>query len=311
MKSVKNEFPNPVLAVGRDDYIESCRFYTTFNEEEIVVDTENIVFPMKYVLECKGLSTMVQAGQAVAVVTVKSSAASYSKLFKFPADSKELVISVPKFAVVNKMDITGSIIAARNIDRFCCEGEFNDLYFSGSTFEIRKGDILATEEIRSIFVDDSELEKPISSIFDISRNDEQYSEVVPNFYGEKIEIFLKSELYDLYYKFKDFNNGSLRRYAAGIIVYPVLVEAIGYVIGYYQNDGDVGDGTNFSEKRWFRAIDHKADVKGIDLRNYDGCPTTLANDILGDIALDALKSFKDTLDSEINSGETQMIGGVD
>lgn len=83
------------------------------------------------------------------------------------------------------------------------------------------------------------------------------------------------------------------------------------MIGHYQNDRDVGDGTNFSEKRWFRAIDHKADVKGIDLRSYDGCPTTLANDILGDIALDALKSFKDTLDSEINSGETQMIGGVD
>ena len=50
MKSVKNEFPNPVLAAGRDDYIESCRFYTTINEEEIVVDTENIVFPMRYVL---------------------------------------------------------------------------------------------------------------------------------------------------------------------------------------------------------------------------------------------------------------------
>ena len=313
MKSVKNEFPNPVLAAGRDDYIESCRFYTTINEEEIVVDTENIVFPMRYVLECNGLSAMVQSGQAVAVVTVKSSAASYSKLFRFSADSKELTISVPKFAVVNKMDITGSIIAACNIDRFCCEGEFNEPIFSPSLLakEIRKGDILATEEIRSIFVDDSELEKPISSIFDISRNDEQDSEVVPNFYGEKIEIFLKSELYDLYYKFKDFNNGSLRRYAAGIIVYPVLVEAIGYVIGHYQNDRDVGDGTNFSEKRWFRAIDHKADVKGIDLRSYDGCPTTLANDILGDIALDALKSFKDTLDSEINSGETQMIGGVD
>mgnify|MGYP000099187121 CR=1 FL=1 len=135
MKSVKNEFPNPVLAVGRDDYIESCRFYTTFNEEEIVVDTENIVFPMKYVLECNGLSAMVRSGQAVAVVTVKSSAASYSKLFKFSSESKELTISVPKFAVVNKMDITGSIIVACNIDRFCCEGEFNDLYFGGSTFE--------------------------------------------------------------------------------------------------------------------------------------------------------------------------------
>lgn len=254
---------------------------------------------------------MIKSGQAVAVVTIKSSAASYSELFRFPEDSKELKISVPKFSVVNKMDITGSIIAACNIDKFCCEGEFNELYFGNATFEIRKGDILATEESRSIFVDDSELEKPISSIFDISRNDEQESEVVPNFYGEKIEIFLKSELYDLYYKFKDFNNGSLRRYAAGIIVYPVLVEAVGYVIGYYQNGGEEGEGTNFSEKRWFRAIDHKAEVKGIDLREYDGCPTTLANDILGDIALDALKSFKDTLDSEMNSGETQMIGGID
>lgn len=311
MKSVKNEFPNPVLATGRDDYIESCRFYTTFREEDIVVDVENIVFPINYVLDCNGLSEMVQSGQAVVVVAVKSSAASYSKLFRFPADSKELTISVPKFSVVNKMDITGNIIAACNIDRFSCEGEFNSLYFGNSTFEIRKGDILATEETRSIYVDDTELEKPISSIFDISRNDEQESEVVPSFYGEKIEIFLKSELYDLYYKFKDFNNGSLRRYAAGIIVYPVLVEAVGYVIGYYQNGGDTDEGTNYSEKRWFRAIDHKANIKGIDLRDYDGCPTTLANDILGDIALDALKSFKDTLDSEMNSGETQMIGGVD
>ena len=311
MKSIKNEFPNPVLATGRDDYIETCRFYTIFNEEDIVVDTENIVFPMKYVLDCKGLSTMIQSGQAVAVVTIKSSAASYSRLFRFPTDSKELTISVPKFSVVNKMDVTGSIIASCNIDKFYCDGEFNDLYFGSSTFEIRKGDILATEESRSIYVDDSELEKPIASIFDISRNDEQDSEVVPSFYGEKIEIFLKSELYDLYYKFKDFNNGSLRRYAAGIIVYPVLVEAVGYVIGHYQNGGEAGDGTDFSEKRWFRAIDHKADIKGIDLRNYDGCPTTLANDILGDVALDALKSFKDTLDSEMNSGETQMIGGVD
>ena len=91
----------------------------------------------------------------------------------------------------------------------------------------------------------------------------------------------------------------------------VLVEAVGYVISHYQNGGESDDGTGYSSKRWFRAIDRKADAKGIDLRNYEGYPTTLANDMLGDVALDALKSFKDTLDSEMNSGETQMIGGVD
>ena len=311
MKSVKSEFPNPVLATGRDDYIESCRFYTAFEDTDITVDAENILIPIKYVLECNGLSGMIKSGDAVAAVIVKSSAASFSRLYRFPADSTEMVVPIPKFSVVSKVDITGVVIAACNIDTFRCEGEFNEMYFGSSTFEIRKGDILATEDSRTVFVDDSELEKPISSIFDISRNDEQTSDVMPNFYGEKIEIFLKSELYDLYYKFKDFNNGSLRRYAAGIIVYPVLVEAIGYVISHYQSGGESGDGTDFSQKRWFRAIDHKADSKGIDLRTYDGYPSTLANDILGDIALDALKSFKDTLDSEMNSGETQMIGGVD
>lgn len=309
MKAIKEEFPNPVLATGRDDYIDTCRFNTSFEESEIVVDSDNISIPIKYQLECQGLSSLVKSGDAVAVVLVKSSAASYSNLFRFAGDQSEMTISVPKFAVVNKMDVTGSIIAAHDIKAFRCEGEFNDMYFGSSTFEIRKGDILATEESRSVFVDNSELEKPISSIFDISKREAQESDVVPSFYGEKIEIYLKQELYDLYYKFKDFNNGALRRYAAGIIVYPVLVEAVTYVIGYYQNADD-GE-SDFSEKRWFRAIVHKAEKEGVDLSNYDESPTTLADNLLGGISLDALRSFKDTLDSEINSGESQMIGGID
>lgn len=311
MKAIKDEFPNPVLAAGRDDYIDGCSFRTSFNENEITVDAENIVISTKYSLVCKGLQTLIDTGEAVVVISVKSSAASYSRLFRFPSGSTEMQISVPKYSVVNKMDIVGSVIAVHNIDNFCCEDEFNALYFGNATFEIRKGDILAIEDSRTVYVDDTELEKPIASIFDISKHDDQESDVVPNFEDEKIQIFLKSELYDLYYKFKDFNNGVLRRYATGVIVYPVLVEAVGYVISHYQNGGESDDGTGYSGKRWFRAINHKADAKGIDLCSYEGYPTTLANDILGDIALDALKRFKDTLESEMNSGETQMIGGID
>lgn len=274
MKAIKDEFPNPVLATGRDDYIESCRFYTTFDENEIIVDLDNISITMEYVLECNGLRKRISDGDAVVVVTVKSSAASYSKLFRFKSDETKIVIKIPKFSVVNKMDITGAIVAARNIDQFSCEGEFNELYFGVSTFEIRKGDILATENSRSVYVDDSELEKPISSIFDISRNDEQETDIVPIFYDQKIEISLKKELFDLYYKFKDFNNGVLRRYAAGIIVYPVLVEAITIIIGYYQNVQN-GDDEDLSEKRWFRAIEHKSANLGINIQDYDESSTTL------------------------------------
>ena len=310
MKAIKDEFPNPVLAIGRDDYNEDCSFRTTFEENGITVDSDNITIPVKYQLICNGLQSLVEKGDAVVVIKVKSSAASYSKLFRFSPEVSEMNISIPKFSVVNKIDLEGAVIAAHNISQFRCD-EFNELYFGSATFEIRKGDTLASEESRSIFVDDTELERPISSIFEISRNPEQTSDVVPYYYDNKIEINLKPELYELYYNFKDFNNGALRRYVTGIIVYPVLVEAIGFVIAHYQGEGNYDDGTDLSEKRWFRAIEHKADAKGIDLSHPGDYATTIANDMLGDIALDALRSFKYTLDNEMNSGETQMIGGVD
>jgi len=85
MKAIKEEFPNPVLAAGRDDYIDSCIFRTVFDENEIIVDTENIVIHVKYSLVCNGLQALIDSGDAAVVVSVKSSAASYSKLFRFPA----------------------------------------------------------------------------------------------------------------------------------------------------------------------------------------------------------------------------------
>lgn len=309
MKSIKDEFPNPVLATGRDDYIESCSFHTIFKDNQIKVDTDNIIIPTKYTLVCEGLQTLLDCGDAIVIISVKSTAASYSKIFKFSAGTTEMDILIPKFSVVNKIDISGSIIAAHNINAFRCENEFNSLYFSGATFEIRKGDILAIDDGCSIYIDDTELERPISSIFNIIRRENQASDIIPCFEDEKIQIYLKNDLYDLYYKFKDFNNGILRRYVTGIIVYPVLVEAIVYVLCHYQTE-EKDDLDDFSNKRWFRAIYNKASAKGIDLRNYD-CATTLANDLLGGIALDAIQSFKDTLDNEMNSGETQILGGID
>lgn len=311
MKSEKYEFPNPVLASGRDDYVESCKFYTELPDEKIVVDNENIVFPIKYVLECKGISDLVKKEDAAVVVKVKSSAASYSRLFRFAADVHEMIVKVPKYAVVDKMEVACSIVASKDLNNFRCEGEFNDLYFGSSAFEIRKGDILATEDSRIVYIDASELEKPIESIFLIRRNDEQSDYVKPYFddleYPDKIVINLKSDLHDLYSQLTSSNNGVYRRYVTGIIVYPVLVEAIGYVVSSYQNE-DTDEYVNFNEKRWFRVIEKQAESRGYDLNSADST-TALANTLLGNIALDALKQFNDVL-GEMNDGETQMIGGI-
>lgn len=308
MKSIKQEFPNPVLAADNNDYIDSCYFYTTFEESDIVVDSDNIVIPIKYSLSCNGIQKLVDEENAIVVVSIKSSAASFSELYIFKQNETSMEIKIPKYSVAKRMELEGSVIANNRIEKFECPGEFNDLFFQSATFEIRKGDILAIETSRTIYVDDTELEKPISSIFNISRRQNEFDDVEPDFYGEKIEIFLNEKLYNLYYKFKDFNNGSLRRYATGIIVYPVLVEAITMICGYYQSDDDNSD---INKKRWFRAIEHKAEKLNIDMSKYQDSYVSLANKLLGEIALDALQSFMDTLDSEMNSGETLAIGGVD
>ena len=306
MKSVKNEFPNPVLAAERDDYIESCSFSTIFNTSQIEVTADEINIPVTYSLVCNGLQDLINNDQAVVVVSVKSSAASYSRLFCFPKDSNSMVIPVPKFGVVKRIEIGGSIIARTPIPGFKCDGEFNELYFGNSTFEIRKGDILAREDSRVIYIDDTELEKPLASIFNINNGHEQDEQILPDFGGDKIEINLCEPLYKLYTDFIEFNNGALRRYVTGVIVYPVLVEAIARICESYQ----LGNGEDH-DKRWFRAIELKAERKNVVLAQYSDSYTMLANRLLGDISLDALQRLKDILESELNSGESQVMGGRD
>ena len=306
MKSVKNEFPNPVLAAERDDYIDSCSFSTVFKASDIEVTAEEIIIPISYSLVCNGLQSLIDAEQAVVVVSVKSSAASYSRLFRFPKDATSMNISIPKFGVVKRIEIGGSIIACTPIPGFKCDGEFNELYFGNSTFEIRKGDILAREDSRVIYIDDTELEKPLASIFNINNGHDQDDHILPDFGGDKIEVNLCEPLYKLYTDFIEFNNGALRRYVTGIIVYPVLVEALARICESYQ----LGNGED-SDKRWFRAIELKAERRGISLMQYSDSYTTLANQLLGDISLDALRRLKDILESELNSGESQVMGGRD
>lgn len=320
MKTIKTEFPNPVLAAGRDDYIKSCNFYTKFNEHDISVDDDNITITVEYTLKCNGLQKLIEKGEAAVIIMVRSAAASYSRLFRFSADSLKRTIEIPKFDVINSIKITGSVIAAQDIEKFSCPGEFNDLYFGSSTFEIRKGDILATEDAHIIPVDDSELEKPITSIFRIAESDDNKDDVNPDFEDDKIVIYLKKDLYELYYKFKDLNNGALLRYLHAVIVYPVLVEAVAYVAGHYQaskngTEDTENDEAVDSERRWFRVIEKKARDLGFNLRedDYDKNNTTLADRLLGGIALDALKDFGDLLDldSETNSDSIQTNEGDD
>ena len=303
------DYPNPVLSTDRDDYVESCKFDVTFNESDIQITEDFIQIPAKVELISTSLSSLINEGKASVVVLINSSAAFYRKAYVFNSGETEKNIEIPKFHVKGKFEFTGYILANENIDNFSCDGEFNELYFKSVSFSVKKADVLAKGETRVVPVDDSELEKPISSIFMILRNPEVSADIESDFDSEeKIIIKLSDKLNDLYYKMKDFNNGSLRRYLTGIIVFPVLVEAIAKMCEYHS-----GNGQDYSEKRWFRAIEHKLNSFDIDLSTSfeEYSYTELADRLLGSIALDGLNSVNDTINEEVNGGEYVNTGGLD
>lgn len=305
----KREFPNPVLAPGRDDYSNDSSYSFSVEADKITVDQENINIPVFFELSCPSIEKELLNGRMVAAVKVKSSASSYCRLIQFLPSERTKIIQVGKYTAVGCIELTGLILANTEMSHFSCP-EMNPLYFSGVTFDFRKGDVIATDTPRIIYIDDSELEKPIASIFTINNGHDQDEQIEADFSDHKITINLQEDLNTMYWTLKDFNNGALRRYVLAVIVYPVLVEAIEKMKAFYGGQGE----EDISELRWFRTIEFKASKlphNPIEMSEFDGSSTMLANKLLGGISLDSLKSFKDMLDQEMNSGETQVIGGVD
>lgn len=304
------DYPNPVLSPERDDYVEGCTFDIGFEKSNIVVNENFIQIPAMCQLVSTHLSELVKQGKASIVVLINSSSF-YRNVFVFNVGETEKLIEIPKFSVKNKIEFCGYILANAAIDNFNGQGEFNDLYFKNVAFAVKKADVLAKGKTRIIPVDDSELEKPISSIFTIIRNPEATTDVESDFdssENEKIIIKLSDKLNQLYYKMKDFNNGSLRRYLNGIIVYPVLVEAIAKMCDYYR-----GQGIDYSEKKWFRVIERKLSNLNVNLEvDYDAQSyIELADRLLCGIAFDGLSSVDATINDEVNTGEYVNTGGND
>lgn len=299
------DYPNPLLSSERDDYNENCKFDIVCSEESITVDENNIVIPVEIILECDGLKKYVENNEAEIVVLINSSAAFFRKTFVLERIDGVQTIAIPKFCVKDKIEFSGYILTKKDIANFSCPNEFNELYFNNATFNIKKGELLAKGETRVIPVDGSELEKPISSIFTIERNQINDSEIeVDLVTDEKIIVRVCDRLNDLYYQMKDFNNGSLTRYLTGMIVYPALVEAVAKMCG--------NDRESYSDKRWFRAIENKLEKMKIDLStDNDYSYTFLADKLLGGITQEGLRSVKDTIDDEVNNGEVTNLGGKD
>lgn len=300
MRSSKWEFPHPLLIDGRDDYVAGS-FILREKEELREVTHNEFIFHFEYNLDCPGLELYIIQGNASVMLRVTSSAASFRKKFKFESGTTELKIRLAQNELVKNVHFTAFIVSIG--DKKFSLSEHNEEYYSNLQFELRKGDILAESETIRISLDDSELQKPLTSIFQITESENAQEAMRPSFENSdgKIHIYLSPELYQRYDELK-WSQPSLRRNLSAVITMPVLVEAIEKM----QSEGD----DRYEDYRWHKALSNRLAHYDIDIEEPTLSSATIANKIYGNIIFDAMSSIRQRLDDVINR-ETPDFGGDD
>ena len=293
MALLKGDFPYPVLLPDNDDYVEGCSF--SFSLGEGFVDGDSIIVPVSYELGSDLLSSLCVNGEASAAVRAVSSAVSFSRLIPFPKGESSLDVEIHKLDVKDKIELECLIVAAAPIIIDGGSSDLNQFYeFQNTQFKLDKGDILAQSLTCTVYLDDSELEKPLRSIFSINEKKDFQSGLLPSYDQQKIVIDICPDLYRLYYDYAYKNGGTMERFANGAIVFPVLVDAINLMLNRERDENDA---------RWCRSIISKCEKLSIDFYSGEVNAVTLADKLLGGIALGCMKAFDEGANTGANSGE--------
>ncbi|MBS6940889.1 MAG: hypothetical protein KH142_05315 [Slackia piriformis] len=293
MALLKADYPYPVLLPDNDDYVSGCRFSFEIGDAACV-EGEYIVLPVSYELVGSMLNGFCSDGAAVVALSVESSSVSYNRLFVFSGDCAESVIKIPRLDVKDKIDVQCLVIAASELKIDGGMSDLNSDYFQNTWFSLEKGDVLAKTLVHTIYLDDTELEKPLASIFSINERVGLDCDLVPMYDQQKINIDVSPDLYRLYYDYAYKNGGVLERFATGAIVFPVLVDAINLIRSRSDDENDA---------RWCRSIIAKCEKLSIDVRSDDVNAATLADKLLGGISLGCMKAFDESANDGVNSGE--------
>lgn len=294
MNSTKWDFPHPLLFESNNDYTSGN--FSLIEGKHITTEAE-FGFCFSYSLDCPGLEKYIQGHHAQVEIFASSSAAKFRERRCFSHEETTIHFYIPKNDIVKAVDFTAFIVATGD-DKFFLP-EHNPEYYHGATFSLRKGDILAISSTITVDLDDSELQKPLTSIFKISES--QDNNATPNFHDDKIEIFLPVETYGTYDKLKA-HYPTIRRNLSSVVTLSALTEAIEIM--------RLEDTIEYQAYRWFRALNNRLVQHGIDITETEMQSMEIANLIYGDIISDALISLKDLLDRVLDEDLTEL-GGLD
>lgn len=287
MRSKAIEYPRPVLNEYSNDFVNSVFSVNLVSQRS---ENDSIKIVVEPVLNCTGIAKMLKNGLARIIARVVCDRTFYREIHTL-CNNGQTEIVIPKDKVTDKIDVQSMIVAE-------CEckynlTEFNPLYFSGTDFTLRRGDVIAEECGLEIFLQEI-LRKPLPSLFVVDRDgmsDTLYvdypTNTEPNSLGtDYVIIYLPDKDYILYSGLQKrvSYNYLTERILQNAIVLPVLVDSINML---RQDEENV-----YSDTLWAHAIRRALKKHGIDdIDDNENSPVTLANIIFDDVVAASLESL--------------------
>lgn len=305
MRNINVHYPHPVLDYLNNDF-DGCNFQLVTCP--LKMQGKNIILSLSYALNCKGLEDMLEKGSAKVIIRVTSRNTSYRNVFELKTSGISTECIIPKALIADYIEVEPYIIAAKDIPDYRLQ-EFNQVFFSGLSFSVAKGSLLAIAKgIKYRFK--SVNEKKVGGIVSVTLNDSTddfdvsfaKNEGDSGVLADKIHILLPSKAFSQYSNMKSTLNikNGWERYMMCSYVVPAITEAICIL----RDDERCED---YNETVWAKAILDKLQEKGIDLNDCDKSSMVLANMILEDIEIEILDDIQNKM-SEWNKMVDKMEG---
>lgn len=311
MRKSEINFPHPMLSEYSKDYLPECSF--SVDLADIQETSYEFVLPFTYTVTSSGLKEMIDKQQATVVIRLYCSATSYREVFKFDSNNT-LDIRVSKNSIAKRVELQGAIIATIDAKGFNLP-EHNQQFFSGTNIELKRGNILAESDPIQINIDDSELEKQLSSIvlidstagidcLHVNYNDEE---------DGLIHIRMPEREYQEYFTLrKNYNRYGISRFLQSAVIMPALTEAIQLLrVEAVQKEYDPEFEEIYSTTIWADSILGKCDDLQRDILDNSISAYALANEILHFVTKDAVAELHRKAQEMYNNNGATRIGGID
>lgn len=253
MKFDKNKaFPYPVLRPYSDDYLD-VEFQATV---EFTVGKEKIKVNIGYAISSDEIVNEIKSGNAEYIATISCRDTYFQSVLTSTTNSAEAEFDIGELR--GEVRVNPYVVVKKDIQSFT-SADINSEFGCGP-FRFFVGDILAQDDTQVFYID-RDLFKPITSVFDLVKKDEQSEGIwTVSFDEEHIQIEVGPKMKECIDSAR--NTKENRAILINSIYFAAVMQAI-------QKLKDADTRSTYEERKWAKVILGQAHNKGCDIDGHD------------------------------------------